>query len=216
MRKASMRHVGRLTLVVLSLLISLSPFPANAAARDVTIVDFDYQPAYVGVPLGTTVIWTNVGDIPHVTISNTVNPSNPDGTPGVGWWDSDYIVPGGGQFQWVFSAAGTFPYHGEIPDMRGAVVVPLRVREVEPGALYRVIWATAQPTEPDLIFLIQKKDPGPGEVFADWKASSTRLGARFRPGGPGTYQFRARLARFGGGVIVGSNMYSPVVSVSVP
>jgi plastocyanin len=210
------RYLSRTTVLLLSIL-ALGPLaPVRAATAEVTIVDFDYQPADVRVRLGSTLVWTNVGDIPHVTISNTDNPPNPNGTTGVGWWDSDYIPPGGGEFRWVCSAAGTFPYHGEIPDMQGSVAVPVRIREIDPGVTYRVVWATALPTEPDLIFLVQKKDPGEGQVFGDWKASSTRLSARFQPDGPGIYRFRARLARFEGGVIVGSSMYSPVVSVTVP
>jgi hypothetical protein len=55
-----------------------------------------------------------------------------------------------------------------------------------------------------------------GRFVSDWKTSSRRLGARFEPGAPGVYQFRARLARFRGGLIVGSSMYSPRVSVTVP
>ena len=211
-----MKRAGRLVVLGVSMLAVAWPVRAQAATRDVSVFDFGYQPAQVGVGLGTTVVWTNVGEIPHVAISNTVNPSNPDGTPGVGWWDSDYISPLGGTFSWVFSAAGTFPYHGEVPNMDGLVAVPVRIRELDPGAVWRVTWATALPTEPDLVFLIQKKDPGVGQVFSDWKASNRRLGARFEPGAPGVYQFRARLARFRGGLIVGSSMYSPPVSVTVP
>jgi plastocyanin len=210
-----MRHSGRLTVLFASILALAFQAPAHAGTREITIVDFAYQPPDVRVRLGTTVVWENVGDIPHVSISNTEHPSNPDGTTGVGWWDSDYIPPGE-EFQWVFSAAGTFPYHGEVPDMNGSVAVPPRIRQIDPGVTYRVVWATELPAESDLIFLVQKKDPGEGEVFSDWKASTTTLGARFHPGGQGTYRFRARLARFGGGIIVGSSMYSPVVSVTVP
>jgi hypothetical protein len=64
--------------------------------------------------------------------------------------------------------------------------------------------------------IIEVKDPGAGEEFNDWLATTTRLSARFEPDRPGTYRFRARLARFGGGLIVGSSMYSPTLPVTVP
>jgi plastocyanin len=208
-----MRSTLRLLLFVSALSFGFQT-AAQAAVHGVTIFDFGYQPEHLKVRLGTTVVWTNVGEIPHVTISNTQNPPNPDGTIGVGWWDSDYIAPLGGEFRWVFSAAGTFPYHGEIPNMDGSVIVPLRIKTIDPGTRYRVIWATQLPSEPDLAFAVQKRDPGEGELFADWKQTANHLSAVFRPEGPGIYTFRARLVRLEGGTIVGSSMYSPVRSMN--
>jgi LPXTG-motif cell wall-anchored protein len=83
--------------------------PASAAG--VSIVDFSFQPATVTIDTGDSVTWTNNGDAPHTTTSDS------------GVWDSDILDPGQ-SFTRVFDTAGTFPYHCNVhPSMTGTVVV---------------------------------------------------------------------------------------------
>ena len=70
-----------------------------------------YKPNPITVPVGTTVSWTNSDAIAHTVTS--------DG----GVFNSNSLGPGG-TFTYMFSAAGTFPYHCAIhPGMVGSVVV---------------------------------------------------------------------------------------------
>lgn len=83
-----------------------SPEPVRVAIRD-----FSFQPARVEVGAGTTVIWTNRGEVAH-----TVTASD-------GSWNSGNIEPGG-TWRRTFGAAGTHGYTcTPHPNMTGSVVV---------------------------------------------------------------------------------------------
>ncbi|HLX59128.1 MAG TPA: plastocyanin/azurin family copper-binding protein [Ktedonobacteraceae bacterium] len=71
-----------------------------------------FQPANIEVPVGTTVTWTNNGNIGHtVTFRN-------------GMKDSGWINPGGGTFRYTLTSKGIFPYYCMYhPYMVGAVTV---------------------------------------------------------------------------------------------
>jgi plastocyanin len=70
-----------------------------------------YKPNPITVAVGTTVSWTNGDAIAHTVTS--------DG----GVFNSNTLGPGA-SFSYMFSTAGTFPYHCTIhPGMVGSVVV---------------------------------------------------------------------------------------------
>jgi plastocyanin len=201
----------RLCLILTTILVLAAHGVAHAAIVDVGVEDFEFDPERVAVQLGDTVRWTN-RDVAHTTTSDDADSPTPLGPPGVGWWDSGVLVEDQ-SFSWDFTAAGTFPYHCEIhPQMRGGVFVPLRIVRLRPRA-FAVVWATAIPSDPSLAFDIQRRDPG--GTFSDWVHTRERTRQVVQVSAPGTYSFRARLTRDGGGLILGTSLYSPARPITV-
>lgn len=86
--------------------------PADATGDvAVSIIDFGFDAATVEVPVGTTVTWTNDGDVIHTTTSKD------------GLWDSA-IMNSGDTFSYTFEDVGTFDYLCSLhPSMVGTIVV---------------------------------------------------------------------------------------------
>jgi plastocyanin len=82
--------------------------PASAATANVSEVDFDFVPATTTINVGDTVVWTNNGDSPHTSTSDS------------GAWDSGSMDPGQ-TFSQTFNSAGTFPYHCNFHQSLGMV-----------------------------------------------------------------------------------------------
>jgi predicted lipoprotein with Yx(FWY)xxD motif/plastocyanin len=90
---------------------ALAPQTTSAQTSQVSIVDFNFQPGTVTVPVGTTITWTNHGQTGHTTTSDS------------GAWDSSTLQPGQ-TFQFTFNQPGTFTYHCKIhPFMTGSITV---------------------------------------------------------------------------------------------
>ena len=191
--------------VLLGLIVQAAGF---AATTNVSIVDFAFQPKTLGVPLGRQVQWTNNGGAMHTTTNDA---TNPNGSKGVGWWDSDPLTSGD-DFPWIFTAAGRFTYHCEFhSQMTGAVAVPVRASPASGpvGTLFTIRTATINaPT--GFVYDIQKKNPG--GTFQNWKTGVKSASVTFKPAATGTYSFRARLRRAATGGVSG---YSPARSVTV-
>ena len=84
---------------------------STGATADVDVIDLDYDPRTLNVVQGTTVVWTNVGELPHTVTAN-------DGS-----YDSG-IMAAGSTFQWTFATAGTYDYLCTLhPGMIGTVIV---------------------------------------------------------------------------------------------
>ena len=64
----------------------------------VTIVDNEYQPAFLTIHAGRIVTWENTGLADHSVTSDT------------GVWDSGTLAPGA-KFQYTFTTPGSYPYH---------------------------------------------------------------------------------------------------------
>ncbi len=90
--------------------------PATVSAQPsqspvLEIRDFDFSPAEVRIPRGTTVRWVNRGQIDHTATSDT------------GVWDSGWLKPGQ-SYSRRFDQAGEYPYHcTPHPFMKGTVIV---------------------------------------------------------------------------------------------
>jgi len=83
----------------------------SAAAASVKIDNFVFGPQTITVPVGTTVTWTNVDDIPHTAVST-------DGVFKSKVMDTDE------NFSYTFTKAGTYSYYCSVhPKMTGKVVV---------------------------------------------------------------------------------------------
>jgi hypothetical protein len=167
--------------------------------------------------VGLTVHWTNQGNYAHTT---TQDSTNPNGSPGLGLWDSGNLAPSpvSVDFSIDFEWAATYPYHCKRhPNVTGTVRIGVLILDVltEEGPRYRIRWANEPPPGEDLRFDVQIKRPGEAQVFDDWRPLTEKRSGLFTPKGSGTFAFRARLVKPGQGLILGSTPYSPPRSVNV-
>jgi plastocyanin len=184
---------------------------ALAATKDVSIVDFAFDPQAVTAAMGSTVHWSNDGSFSHTSTQDTTNPG---GSAGLGLWNSGALAPGD-EFSVTLDSSATYTYHCAFhSNMTGQVKVPVRIKDVSTAeeVKFRIRWAVADPPS-GLAFDVQIRRPGQG--FSDWRPNTTRMSAVFRPQASGTYWFRARLIKPQGGVIQGATLYSPARSVTV-
>ena len=108
---ARVRHGIRAALAIVTVLTSLAASQALAADAQVKIANFTFDPPVLTVKAGTTVIWINADDIPHVV-------SEKDGKFRSSALDTN------DKFSQTFSTAGTVEYFCAIhPHMTGKIVV---------------------------------------------------------------------------------------------
>jgi len=84
----------------------------SPSEKTVQIDNFNFSPAVITVPVGTTIRWTNRDDIPHTVVSDdhSTFKSKP--------MDTDE------QFTFTFTKPGTYSYFCSIhPKMTGKIVV---------------------------------------------------------------------------------------------
>lgn len=105
------------TVAILSSFALLVPFvPANAVIYYVSAGDSYFSPQTITVPVGSTVTWTNSGNMPHTVTSDT------------GLFNSGSLSPGS-TYSVSFGVAGTYHYycsfHGGVggSGMSGTVIV---------------------------------------------------------------------------------------------
>lgn len=85
----------------------------KAAATEVKIDNFNFSPATLTIPAGTTVTWTNRDDIPHTVVSTD--------DPRV---FKSKVLDTDEKFSFTFSKPGTYPYFCSVhPKMTGKVIV---------------------------------------------------------------------------------------------
>jgi plastocyanin len=92
--------------------------PAKAAhpadttgGPSVSIENFNFVPANLTVPAGTTVMWTNHDDVEHTATASDNSFSSPS-------------IPTDGQFSYTFTTPGTFSYFCAIhPFMTARIIV---------------------------------------------------------------------------------------------
>ena len=86
---------------------------STAAATQVVIDNFTFDPPTLTIPVGTRVTWVNRDDVPH-TATSTAKPKHFDS----GTLDTD------GQFSHVFTGPGTYEYFCAVhPTMTGQIIV---------------------------------------------------------------------------------------------
>lgn len=106
-----MRRAQALIVLGAALLAGALLRPVQAVSGGVQIIDFGYAPQSVAVTVGTTVVWTNVGAVPHTVTS------------AAGGFDSGLLNTGQSYVQ-TFSRPATFSYLCTLhPWMTGQVVV---------------------------------------------------------------------------------------------
>ncbi|HEV7535449.1 MAG TPA: plastocyanin/azurin family copper-binding protein, partial [Acidimicrobiia bacterium] len=116
--------------------------PAGAFTSSVNIVDKAkpdpngdglFDPSVITINVGTKVLWTNKTSTRHTVTSN----------PGSITFDSGDLRGPGGQFEFRFDAAGSYPYHcTRHPNMIG------RVDVVDPNAPTTTTTPPPPPTAP--------------------------------------------------------------------
>jgi plastocyanin len=199
---------GAPALLAVALVMALQG-EALAAPIAVSITNFQFTPATAQGPLNTPVTWTNnAGATTHTATSDT---TNPDGSPGVGLWDSGNLS-GGQQFVFSLTAAGSYTYHCTIhPTMKGTINIRPKATPTsgQVGTQFVIMVSTTVAAN-GFVFDVQKKNPG-GQ-FADWRIGKTAKSFAFMPANPGTYQFRARLRRT---ATNGATLYSPAAAIMV-
>jgi plastocyanin len=204
------RQVRRI-LALAALLVLAPQGAALAATKNVSIVDFAFDPQAVRAGMGSTVHWSNDGSSSHTSTQDT---TNPDGSSGLGLWNSGILSPGD-EFSVTLDSSATYTYHCALhSSMTGRVQIPVRITDVSTvdEVKFRIRWSVADAPS-GLAFDVQIKRPG--QSFADWRPNTIRKSAVFRPHASGTYWFRARLIKPQGGVIQGATLYSPARSVTV-
>lgn len=86
----------------------------GGGAESVDIVDIDFDPREITVPAGTTVTWTNTGDLPH-TVTKDSGPGED--------FDSGSLSSGD-TFEQTFTEPGTYDYLCTIhANQNGTVIV---------------------------------------------------------------------------------------------
>jgi amicyanin len=84
--------------------------PAKATEMNIKIANFTFEPQQLMIKAGTTVVWRNSDDIPHVVASPKNFRSNA--------LDTDQT------FSFTFSTPGTYEYFCSLhPHMTGTIVV---------------------------------------------------------------------------------------------
>lgn len=176
----------------------------------VSMGEFFFTPTPLTVGQGATVLYTNNGSLVHDTNSDGCV----DGTSftGVGLWCSPDLDPGQ-QYQFLYYAAGQFPYHCSFHPTQMTGTISIQPTASPPsgpvGTTFTITVATQAP-DSDLVYDIQKKDPG--RQFQDWQIGVTTPSVTFVPSSAGTYQFRSRVRRVSTGQ---ASSYSLQVSITV-
>ena len=98
-------------LLPFALLAGCTQQTTSSGPNAISIQDFSFNPSSLTVSVGTTVNWTNNGNVAHTVTSDT------------NIFDSGQISPGAG-FSYTFNESGTFNYHcNNHPDMHGTIIV---------------------------------------------------------------------------------------------
>lgn len=106
-----MRSLPLPTALVLAMLAALPASAATSPDATVSIENFTFAPATITVPAGTTVVWVNHDDIPHLVAADDKQFKSPA-------LDTD------DRYARRFDAPGTYAYFcGLHPHMTGKVVV---------------------------------------------------------------------------------------------
>ncbi len=87
----------------------------------VRIRDFDFQPVELTIPVGATVVWTEVGQNPHTVTADDQS------------FKSESLK-NGATFQYTFTRAGTYRYYCEFHGYKGGAGMSGVVKVVAPGS----------------------------------------------------------------------------------
>jgi plastocyanin len=190
--RAPRRAAALTTLLALLLVVPLAP--ARATGPVVSVQDFSFTPASVGIGLGDTVTWSFASL--HTTTSNQR------------FWDSG--ARGSGTYQVRFRDAGTFGYHCSMhPFMKGRVAVPVRSSGSAAHG-WRLTWSVRATTPANRRYDVAVKRLG-SSTWTSYRTATAKRSGTFNPSRSGSYLVRARTRNVGAGV----SGWSPAVTVAV-
>jgi plastocyanin len=178
---------------------------ALAATVNVSMTNYVFTPKTASLLVGGTVHWSNDSTTSHTSTGNTP----------LSLWDSG-TVPGGGTFDFVFTAGGKYRYHCTFHQSLGMIgTVSVRIRATPPSgpAGTKFVVTVASINAPaGFVYDIQRKDPGGN--FTNWMLNVTAKSVQWDSTGfaPGTYSFRSRLHKTSNGATSG---YSAAKAVTV-
>jgi plastocyanin len=193
--------------LVLALVIALGPSPAGAVTRTVRMLDtLMFSPRTAGVPLGSSIMWSNDSNLVHTSNSKKPYPTS---------WAK--TVPPDTTWTKQFRFAGVFGYFcephsdGQTKGMIGSVEVPLRFsqRTGTPATRFTISVSTVEPPD-GWAFQIQKR-VGSGD-WSTIRSTFERRSFTYRSAVEAVHRFRARLLRINGTVI---HLYSPIGSITI-
>lgn len=170
---------------------------------------YSYSPTTAAIALGDKVKWTNNA----VVSKHDVNTSTPHGLFSSGGAGS--LHTGGDTYSYRFTSAGTFAYfcifHAS-DDMRGTVVVPMKVSRVtgSPERFKITVGSVALASSVPWVRVVQVDLPHGGTHYSVIKTTRVAF-FKYTPSAHGTYRFRSYLKSTG---TAGQSQTSPVVSIS--
>ena len=86
--------------------------PPAAAAQQVKVFNYKFDPEVLTIPAGTTVTWTNKDEVPHTVMSSDKR------------FTSSGALDTGDAYSYTFTTAGSYEYFCTLhPFMKGKVVV---------------------------------------------------------------------------------------------
>ncbi len=94
---------------------SVNPYGTSKGGSpgSIDIYMYSFMPSSVTVPAGTTVTWMNSDAVAHTVTSTAIAPAFDSGS-----------VASGASYSFIFSAAGSYPYHCTLhAGMTGTVTV---------------------------------------------------------------------------------------------
>lgn len=198
------RRVRPLAALAAAVLIAL-PAPSAAATVTVGMGTITFSPSSRAADRGTTILWENTSGLAH-----DVHATAP-----AGWFSSGAVggMAPGATFSHAFPAAGTYTYICRLHSgagMSGRIVVPIALARLTGPLRVRITVASA--AAPDgWRHEIQARRPG-GSTWTS-VATTSATSAIHRPGRRGSWSYRSRLVRVGGGSE--ASAWSPVRSITV-
>lgn len=204
MAVASPRRLRSLAALAAAVLLAL-PAPGAAATVTVGMETLSFSPARRTADRGTTIRWENGSGADH-----DVHATAP-----AGWFSSG--APGGmdpgATFSHAFPAAGTYTYICRVHSgagMNGRILVPVTLARLTGPVRVRITVATE--IAPDgWRHEIQARRPG-GTAWTS-VATTRATSTIHRPSRSGSWGYRSRLVRIGGGSEASG--WSPVRTISV-
>ena len=185
-------------LLVVALLSTLWPAPAQAVTLGIEIHDGMFSPTPVTIAPGTTVTWTNLGTHDHTSTSNE------------GFWSSPHIVPNADSTT-TFRDAGSFGYHCTIhEDMKGIVAVRMLANGGSTTG-WTLRWSRRTSVPSTVSFDVQALRPGT-TIWRGFRNNTRLTSVFFNPSLNGLWKFRSRTDNL---TIAKSSGWSPVRSVRI-
>ena len=100
------------TITTTTTTITNTPVVSSAQTREISVVNFSFDPSMLTINKGDTIVWTNNDSVPHQVVGDSLKTL--DGP----------VMSKGQTYSFTFNTAGNFSYHCAIhPMMKGNIIV---------------------------------------------------------------------------------------------